>query len=268
LPVPAKGNGLVAYHLLTLTGRNASAEIRFYAELNALVAPERRAKSSTIEVQIGTTVKDLVESLGVPHTEIDVILVNGDSVDFTYQVADGDRISVYPVFEALDITPVLRLRPRALRQARFVLDVHLGRLAHLLRLLGFDAVFRNDFSDDELVIVSSQEKRILLTSDRGILKRASVTRGYLVKETLPRRQIVEVLRRFDLADAMKPFSRCLECNGILASVPKPEVEDRLPDHVRSDHQEFWRCQGCGRVYWRGSHYDGLRSSVEAIRKEI
>jgi uncharacterized protein with PIN domain/sulfur carrier protein ThiS len=212
-------------------------DVRFYAELNDFLPPVRCGRPITLEVAAGTTVKDLAESCGVPHTEIDVILVNGESVGFGHQVGDGDRVSVYPVFEALDVSPLVRLRPRPLREPRFVLDVHLGRLARILRLLGFDAVWRNDLTDDELAAISVEEKRILLTRDRGLLKRAKVTHGYLVRETDRRRQIVEVLRRFDLFGAIAPFGRCLACNGVLGPVAKAKVEQRLAPRTRRDYDD-------------------------------
>lgn len=240
--------------------------VRFYAELNDFLPADRRGRPTELDVAPGTTVKDLCESLGVPHTEIDVVLVNGESVAFGHQVADGDVLSVYPVFEALDVSPVVRLRPRPLREPRFVLDVHLGRLARVLRLLGFDAVWRNDITDDELVTTSVGEKRWLLTRDRGLLKRSMLTHGYYVRETDRWRQILEVLRRFDLFGAISPFGRCLECNGVLGPVAKEQVEDRLPPRTRRDYHHFQRCPDCSRVYWQGSHYDRLVALVEDIRR--
>src|SRR5262249_31383318 len=150
---------------------------RFYAELNDFLPPGRRGVTFTYSFEGSPSIKDLIEALGVPHTEVDLILVNGESVDFAYRVREGDRISVYPVFESLDITPLLRVRPRPLRETRFVLDTHLGRLAAYLRLLGFDTLYRNDAGDDELARISSGEGRILLTRDRGLLKRSQVTHG-------------------------------------------------------------------------------------------
>ena len=134
------------------------------------------------------SVKDIIESFGVPHTEVDLVLVNSESSDFSHLVRNGDRAAVYPVFESLDITPVLRLRPQPLREPKFVLDVHLGTLAGYLRMLGFDTMYANRASDEELVDVSAQQGRILLTRDRGVLKHSIVTRGYWLRETDSRRQ--------------------------------------------------------------------------------
>ncbi len=241
-------------------------EVRFIAGLNGLLPPGRRGRATMVEVAAGTTVKDLAESLGVPHTEIAAIVVNGESVDFAYQVRDGDRMSVYPELEARAVSPLVRLDPPPLREPRFVLDVHLGRLARALRLLGFDCVWRNDITDDELAAISVAEQRTLHTRDRGLLKRAKVARGYLVRETDRRRQVTEVLRRFDLFEAVSPFGRCLECNGMLEPVAKEEVEDRLPPRTRRDYDEFRRCPDCERIYWKGSHYDRLAGLVEDVRR--
>ena len=244
-----------------------AVEVRFYAELNDFLAPSKRGRSFEVEAGPHTTVKDLAESLGVPHTEIEVVIVNGESVGFAHRVAPGDRVAIYPVFEALDVTPLVRLRPAPLRQTRFVLDVHLGRLARHLRLLGFDSRWCHDAQDVTLVRVSLRENRILLTRDRGILKRAELTRAYYVRDQVPRRQVVEVLRRFDLFGAVIPFGRCLECNGMLQHVDKAEVYDLLPPRTRRDFDEFRRCRGCGRVYWKGSHYDRLRALADDVLAE-
>jgi uncharacterized protein with PIN domain/sulfur carrier protein ThiS len=240
--------------------------VRFIAGLNDLLPPSRRGRTIIADVVAGTTVKDLAESLGVPHTEIAAIVVNGESVDFARQVCDGDRMDVYPVFEAPAAPPLVRLDPPPLQEPRFVLDVHLGRLTRTLRLLGFDCVWRNDFTDDELAAISVAEQRTLLTRDRGLLKRAKVAHGYLVRETDHRRQTTEVLRRFDLFKAISPFGRCLECNGVLKPVTKEEVEHRLPPRTQRDYDDFRRCPDCDRVYWKGSHYDRLAALVEDVRR--
>ena len=206
----------------------------------------------------------MIEALGVPHTQVDLILVDGWSVDFSYRVAPGDRISVFPVFESVDITPLLEVRPRPLRQTRFVLDTHLGRLATYLRLMGFDTLYRNDYDDSELVRISVGETRILLTRDRGLLKRRALTHGYSVRETNPRRQLGEVLDRFDLRRSAAPFTRCLRCNGCLRLVPKEAVLERLPPRTRRDYDEFRICRGCDRVVWQGSHYQRMRRLVDAV----
>jgi uncharacterized protein with PIN domain len=238
------------------------ASLRFYAELNDFLPPGRRMTDVACEFHVSPAVRDLIESLGVPHTEVDLILANGEPVDFGYLVRDGDRISVYPVFESLDIAPVARLRPEPLRHPRFVVDVHLGRLAAYLRMLGFDALYRNDYRDEELARVASAQDRIVLTRDRGLLKRAAITRGCYVRATSPREQAAELLKRLDLARSAAPFTRCLACNELLESVETATVASRVPPGVFQRHRRFLKCRACGRVFWRGTHYDRMSRLVE------
>lgn len=201
----------------------------------------------------------------MPHTEVDLILVNGCSVAFGYQVGDGDRVSVYPVFEALDISAVTAVRPQPLRLVRFAVDVHLGRLAGYLRLAGFDTLYRNDWDDRDLAETAVRERRILLTRDRGLLMRAIVTHGHLVHENRPRAQLGEVLERFDLWGALQPFTRCSVCNSPVEAVEKAEVAAALPVRTAAHYNDFWRCTGCGHVYWRGAHYRSLEKTFSEAR---
>jgi uncharacterized protein with PIN domain len=240
------------------------AHFRFYAELNDFLPPDKKQRTFSHSFELNASVKDMIEALGVPHTEVDLILVNGQSVDFSYLVQDGDQISVYPVFESLDITPLMRVRPQPLRETCFVLDVHLGRLTTYLRMLGFDALYRNDYADEELAHVSSSQGRVLLTRDRGLLKRSIVTHGYCLRATNPRQQVLEVLRRFDLFKSIKPFQRCLHCNGLLQPVDKAAISHRLLPKTRQYYDEFRRCQGCDRIYWKGSHYQRMQQFIDSV----
>lgn len=256
-PDPDKGRAAtgVALH---------AASFRFYAELNDFLPSARRQTTFQHRFRGHPAVKDTIESLGVPHTEVDLILINGAQATFDTRLNDGDRISVYPVFESLDIGPVARLWPRPLRRPRFVLDVHLGRLATYLRLLGFDADYANSYDDDQLADIAVRDGRILLTRDRGLLKRAAITRGYCVRSTNAREQVLEILSRFDLIGWIRPFSRCMACNGALEVVSKAEVAGRLPPGVAESQDDFTRCRACGRVYWRGSHYRRLEQVAQAF----
>jgi hypothetical protein len=240
------------------------AKFRFYAELNDFLPPERRFTEFAHGFLDAATVKDCIESFGVPHAEVDLILVNGRPVDFAYRIQDGDRISVYPVFEAFDISGLTRLRAEPLRDPRFVLDVHLGRLAAYLRMSGFDTLYRDDFAGELLAEISLREHRILLTRDVGLLKRGQVTHGYYLRATKPGRQLAEVVGRFDLARLIQPFSRCLRCNTRLAQADKEQVRDQLPTQVALAHDEFLRCPECGRVCWKGGHYRRMRQWIDAI----
>ncbi len=243
------------------------AFLRFYGELNDFLPPDQRQKTLSHVFFGNPAVKDMIEALGIPHTEIDLILIESESVDFDRKVREGDHISVYPVFESIDITPLLRVRPAPLRVARFVLDTHLGKLASYLRMLGFDALYENNYGDDTLAKISAREHRLLLTRDRGLLKRKEVTHGYYVRNTSPYSQVVEVLRRFHLFSSIKPFQRCLHCNGFLEPVEKKEIENRLPPKVREHNNKFHRCENCHRVYWEGTHYEQMKKFIDKIRRE-
>ena len=242
------------------------ATLRFYAELNDLLPEEHRAASITREFDVPGSVKDFIEACGVPHTEVDLIIVNGESVGFDHLVRDGEHISVYPVFESFDISPIAKVRASPLREITFVADVHLGRLARYLRLLGFDTLYDRNRLDTELAEVSSTEGRILLTRDVELLKRSAVTHGYFVRSDEPRRQVVEVTRRFHLEDHLHPFTRCMVCNGGLSTVPKAEIEDRLPAATRQHIDDYSKCTECGRVYWRGAHHPELSRIIETVRR--
>jgi uncharacterized protein with PIN domain len=160
------------------------------------------------------------------------------------------------------------VRPQPLREPRFVLDTHLGRLAAYLRLLGFDTVYRNDCADEELARLSSSEGRILLTRDRGLLKRGLVTHGYCIRDTNPRQQLIEVLRRFDLCQAVAPFRRCIRCNGSLQPVSKEAISHRLLPRTRQYYDEFHICQGCDRIYWQGSHYRRMQQFIASVLETL
>jgi len=240
------------------------AVFRFYAELNDFLPAARRQVAFAHAWHGPAAVKDLLEALGVPHPEIDIILINGHSVGFEHVLGDGDRVSVYPVFEALDVTPLVRLRPRPLRETRLVLDVHLGRLAAYLRMLGFDALWQHAWEDVALARCSHDDQRLLLTRDRGLLKRREVTRGYCVRAARPREQLLEVLARFDLGGQARPFTRCTLCNGLLAQIDREAARGAVPAGVAERYEEFTRCQACGRVYWPGSHYARMRRLAEEV----
>lgn len=231
--------------------------LRFYEELNDFLPPARRKVEFNLELARRTSVKDLIESFGVPHTEVEVILANGRPVDFSYIVQAGDHFSVYPKFESLDISPLVRLRDKPLRQPRFVVDANLGQLARYLRLLGFDVLYRNSFADKEVAQIASAEQRIVLTRDRALLQHKIITHGYFVRADKPREQVREILARLDLYRALRPFTRCLRCNGELEDVDKDTVLRQLEPKTRKYYEHFRRCRSCGQAYWKGSHFQRM-----------
>ena len=240
------------------------AHFRFYAELNDFLHEEIRQTRVTYLFSGKPSIKDAIEAQGVPHPEVDLIIVNGDSVGFDYHLKDGDQVSVYPVFESFDISPIVRLRDAPLRVSRFVIDVNLGKLARLLRMLGFDTLYKNCFSDKEVAEISSHEQRIVLTRDRKLLQAKIITHGYWVRSQMPDDQVREVIKRFDLRTQITPFHRCIDCNGLIQPVEKAEVIERLQPKTKLYYEEFYVCSDCKKVYWEGSHFDRLRETVEAI----
>ena len=246
------------------------AHVRFYEELNDFLPAERRKLDIETESLTQRSVKDLIESLGVPHVEVDLILVNGESRSFDYLVSDGDRISVYPVFERFDISGLTRLRPEPLRTPRFVLDVHLKTLARKLRLLGFDVDYQANRDDADLADISRRDDRTLLTRDRGLLMRSIVRRGLYVRNTDPDAQVEEIVVRLDLQGLIRPFRRCARCNGLIRPVASDstdadEVARLVPEGVRRWCGEFYRCEHCKHIYWKGSHFQRITEMIDRLR---
>ena len=241
-------------------------EFRFYEELNDYLPPALRKRTVVREIAGTPSVKDAIESLGVPHTEIDLILVDGCSVRFDRRLQGGERIAVYPEFERFDITPIHRLRPRPLREPRFVADVHLGTLARYLRLLGFDTRYGNDLDDAELARLTSRERRILLTRDVGLLKRKAVVRGQWLRSREPEKQVEQLVDALHLKRAIRPFTRCMICNGLLAAVARADVASLVPPRVYRRFRAFRQCRDCRRIYWRGTHFIRLQRLVADVRR--
>jgi len=238
--------------------------IRFYEELNDFLPRNKRKKDFKVQLKKTRSIKDLIESIGIPHTEIDLIVINGESIDFNYQVQPDDRISVYPVFESVDISPLNHCQPQPLRNTRFLLDVHLGRLAAYLRMLGFDTHYQNDCDDPTLAAISAEQHRILLTCDRLLLMRKHISHGYFVRSRQPQQQLLEILSRFDLYNSLKPFSRCMHCNGKTQPVNKQVIEAQLLPKTKKYYDEFFQCDSCKKVYWKGSHYLRMKKMIEKI----
>ncbi|MGD9705753.1 MAG: Mut7-C RNAse domain-containing protein [Acidimicrobiia bacterium] len=239
--------------------------IRVYAELNDFLAPDPRQRDASYRFDVAPSVKDAIEALGVPHTEVDLILVNGEPADFRYRLVDGDRVSVYPAFEGIDISELPRLRPEPLDETRFVVDGHLGTLGRYLRLLGFDTRLDPTATDEQLADASVSEQRVLLTRDRGVLKRRAVTHGFFVRDDDPTQQLLDVVRRLHLGEHVRPFSRCMVCNGLLEDVDKDAIEDQLRAGTRLAFHTYRRCQICRRLYWEGAHHPRLRALVAEVR---
>jgi uncharacterized protein len=241
-----------------------TATFRFYEELNDFLAPPLRRREISCACARAATTKHMIEALGVPHTEVELILVNGESAGFDRVLEHGDRVAVYPKFEALDVTPLLRVRPAPLRTIRFVADAHLGGLAHLLRLTGFDTLYDNHYADDEIEALATAEGRIVLSRDRELLKRRTITHGCYVRALKPELQLRELFERLDLARSARPFRLCLACNVPLHRIEKSDVLGRVPDGVLERHAQFATCDDCKRIFWEGSHWKRMRALVDSL----
>jgi uncharacterized protein len=242
------------------------ATFRFYEELNDFLAPERRRREFSCPCARAATTKHMIEALGVPHTEVELVLVNGESVGFDRILEHGDRVAVFPKFEMVDVTPLLRVREQPLRVTRFIADAHLGGLAHLLRMAGFDTLYDNNYHDPQIELLAAQERRIVLTRDRELLKRRSITHGCYVRALKPSDQLCEIFDRLDLAHSIQPFTLCLNCNAPLRPVEKAAVLERLPPSVRERFDHFSTCDICQRVFWEGSHWQRMRAMLEECIK--
>lgn len=245
----------------------ATATIHFFGNLNDFLPPDQKGRALVFPLIEPTAVKHPIEALGVPHPEVDAILVNREPVDFAYRLADADQVDVFSAGDVPPLSNPVLLRPPLQPPLQFVLDTHLGLLASYLRLLGFDAVYRNDFDDPELAELAAGERRVLLTRDRGLLKRKIVIYGYCVRESDPRRQIVSVVRRYGLSALARPWQRCLRCNGLLEPVAKATILDRLEPKTRLYYDDFQRCRACDRIFWQGSHFARLQEILKSATRD-
>ncbi|RMD98151.1 MAG: twitching motility protein PilT [Calditrichaeota bacterium] len=244
--------------------RNKRTILKIDAELRFFLPRQQRNVEIQILVPSKRSIKDLIESLGVPHVEIGALQVNGKPVDLNYPVEGGEYIEVHAPTLPIALEDLSALYHNRLSEFKFIADVHLGKLTHLLRLLGFDTLYRNHIDDERIARVSYQQKRILLTRDRNLLKRKCILLGYCLRSTQPEHQLRELWQRYPLKKHAKPFSRCIVCNSPLVAVKKQQVINRLPPRVAKFQHEFSQCKGCGRVYWKGSHYKKLSGFIHDL----
>jgi uncharacterized protein with PIN domain len=248
---------------MTAGGGLFAIRFHFHGDLPFFIRPKRGASLVLRQLREKTSVKDAIEACGLPHPEVDLILIDGTPVPFRHCLESDAAIDVYPVSAGVDLFPNARLQQRGV--GRFVADGHLGKLTRDLRLLGIDVAYRPVASDAELAALSVAEDRALLTRDRLLLMRAAVASGYYPRSQLAEEQTREVIDRFDLHEIIAPFTRCLRCNGLLGAVPKAEVVEQLEPLTKVYYQAFRRCHQCGQIYWSGSHFEKLRKRVERLR---
>jgi len=244
------------------------ANIQFHEPLQELVRSRNRMQLQRIEFKGSQTIKHLVESLGVPHTEVGQLLVDDQYIDFKYLVDSGDIVHVFPASAKLDNLSGMFNDRRMTIPARFILDNHLGKLASDMRMLGFDADYSNQYQDQELADTAVDQGRILLTRDRQLLMRKTIHFGYLLRSLYPDEQLLEILNRFDLSADTKLFQRCLRCNHLLEPVDKKEIKHRLEPLTNKYFFEFHICTGCQQIYWPGSHVERMEKRlVDILNKE-
>lgn len=239
--------------------------ITFHGNLKELLAAGYR-DTGVVSFNLDrlASIKDVVEAYGVPHPEITRITVNGLEVDFAWLAGPDDRIDVEPIAPPFDVLSPSRLRPHPLPDIRFAVDVNVGKLASLLRLLGFDTLYQKYLPDAELAKAAVSEARILLTRDRRLLKRKIITFGHLIRAIDPVEQLQETVNLFQAAALIRPFSRCLRCNGILIEVAKDEIIHRLETLTIKYYHLFYTCRGCGQIYWQGSHQENMRNLLKRL----
>ena len=239
----------------------ATASFRFYGELNNFIAPERRGHAFATPCARAATAKHMIEAIGVPHTEVELLLINGEAAGLDRLLEDGDLLAAYPHFSTLDLAGLAQPGPPPSGQLRFVADAHLGGLARFLRMAGFDTLYDNNFMDGDIEQLAMGESRVVLTRDRELLKRRGVTHGCYVHALRSGEQFREIARRLGLAGSIRPFTLCLKCNAPLHAVAKEQVIDRLPPSVRLHHTEFSMCDVCQGVFWKGSHWQRMNAAL-------
>lgn len=238
--------------------------IRFYAELNDFLPVSKRKKESAYSFKTPITIREALISIGIPIAEVDLILVNGNSETLKYKLRQDDRVSVYPVFESFDISTIGKIRSKALRKSKFILDCHLGKLAKYLRMLGFDTLYENNFEDEEIIKIACEQQRIILTRDKLLLKSKDITHGYYVRAIDKHEQLIEIVRKFDLYSQFKSFTRCMTCNSFLEPVKKALIIDRLDAETASNFTKFYTCRFCDKIYWKGSHFENMESYIKSL----
>lgn len=246
--------------------RMTTATFRFYARLNDFLPAQRRGQAFSCTCAESATTKHMIEALGVPHTEVALVLVNGHAADFDRPLQDQDRVAVYPRFEQMNIGSLGSTQPLPPGPPRFVADAHLGGLARLLRMAGFDTLYDNNYEDAAMAAMANRENRVLLTRDRALLMHRVVIHGCYVHAVKPKAQLRELYERLDLVAYAQPFSLCMSCNSPLRPVNKEAVLDRLPPRVQARHDRFLGCDRCDRIFWEGSHWQDMRALLDTLTR--
>ncbi|TLX72792.1 twitching motility protein PilT [Labilibacter sediminis] len=245
-----------------------SIYFRFYAELNDFLPSDKKQKIFEFEFAGPLKVQEAILAMHIPLSEVDLVIINGQSKKFNYWLKDDDFISVYPVFESFDISSLNALRPHPLRETKFILDAHLGKLAKYLRMAGFNALYDPDFKDPQIIDISVDTKRIILTRDKALLRSVRIKHGYYVRNINPLKQFKEIICKFDLVSQFNPLNRCLVCNQLLKQIAKIDVETLVSPDIYNRFTHFYQCQQCHKIFWKGSHFDRMRQFIYEISKSV
>jgi len=237
---------------------------RCYAELNDFLPFERKQRSFSLSLKTPVTVAEVIELLGIPLSEVDLVMVNSQPVERSHRLYKNDYVSIYPIFETFDISSLKTTQKQPLRITRFILDAHLGKLARYLRMLGFDTLYKNDYGDMEIIEIASEQKRIILSRDKQLLKSPGVNHGYYVRATEKHAQLIEVVEKFELYSQFKSFTRCMTCNAVLLSKSKEAIRNLIDPDIYRCFDEFFFCPVCHKVFWKGSHFEKMERLILSI----
>jgi uncharacterized protein with PIN domain len=253
-------------HASSIDVKPFSVRLNLHGDLDFFLPTRIRRKSIERSLTEKTSIKDVIESCGVPHPEVGLILLKGKALDFGYGVTRDAEIDVYP--PGIGYPHFEKKLPQVAIVRRFVADGHLGKLARTLRLLGFDVAYDCHADDRQLLAIMEADNRALLTRDRRLLMHAVVQTGYCPRSQDPDEQTIEVIRRFDLCALIAPFTRCVRCNAVLQPVTKTDIMEKLEPLTKIYYDQFRRCTGCGQIYWSGSHFTKLQKRLEQIRARL
>ncbi|AMM52316.1 hypothetical protein TH61_15530 [Rufibacter sp. DG15C] len=236
----------------------------FYGNLKDFLPSAKKGKPWPYNFTGKPSVKDAIEAIGIPHSEVGQIKVNGTPISFQEPLTHGALVEVFAAADFPLKGYPLALHPPLPVPIGFVVDMHLGKLARWLRLLGFDTLYNTHFTDKQIAQLSLSEQRVVLTRDVGLLKHKTIQWGYWLRLQIPVKQLQEVWQRYQLATHEQPFTRCMACNHFLMAVSKESVMDHLPPKTKLYFEEFYQCTGCQKVYWKGSHYEKMLAFVQKI----
>jgi uncharacterized protein len=237
---------------------------RIYAGLNDFLPVDLRQRTIILAYKTPITVGEVAESMGIPLSEVKLILVNSEPSKFSQRLKENDFISLYPAIENLDISLLTDKELESASRPRFILDAHLGKLAKYLRMLGFDTLYRNDFEDNRIISIAKQEDRFILTQDKLLLRSKEVINGYYVRSIEKHKQIREIVQKFGLNTMFRSFTRCMSCNAELVKKEKAEIINKIDDETAQVFNDFFYCPNCDKVFWKGSHFERMEKLILSL----